>query len=337
VAPADPYRSVLYYRMAKVGSGRMPHIGSEIVDERGVRLIHDWIRQLPLHTEEEALLDRLRSLEESAALARERDEAEERIEREAEARARAAGRDSPNDEDREKARQKDAARAPARVKARAAARAEAINRLLSGTTKALILARAVDGDGLPAAVRSEVLAAAVAHPESQVRDLFERFLPDEQRVKRLGAVFKPEQILALKGDAARGKELFFKSGGLQCVNCHRIAGTGSALGPELTQVGKKYDRAQILEKILDPSKKINPEYVTHLAETTDGRVLTGLLAKKTAEEVVLKTAGDKEERIPAAKLERLVPLPKSLMPDLLLRDATAEQAADLLEYLGSLK
>ena len=47
LAPGDPYRSVLYYRMAKQGRGRMPHIGSELVDEAGVRLIGDWIRQLP--------------------------------------------------------------------------------------------------------------------------------------------------------------------------------------------------------------------------------------------------------------------------------------------------
>src|SRR5262249_14453785 len=32
IAPADPCRSVLYYRVSKLGNGRMPHIGSEIVD-----------------------------------------------------------------------------------------------------------------------------------------------------------------------------------------------------------------------------------------------------------------------------------------------------------------
>jgi putative heme-binding domain-containing protein len=182
-----------------------------------------------------------------------------------------------------------------------------------------------------------VLTAALARPESQVRDLFERFVPDEQRVKRLGAAVKPEQILALKGDAAKGKELFFKSAGLQCVNCHRINGTGSTLGPDLSQIAKKYSRAQILESILEPSKTIDPQYVTYLVETADGQVHTGLLASKTASEVVLKMVGDKEVRIPTIKVERLVPQQKSLMPELLLRDATAEQAADLLEFLASLK
>src|SRR5262249_30715423 len=72
LAPGDPYRSVLYYRMAKLGPGRMPHLGSEIVDENGLRLVHDWIRNLPVHKDERALVERLRALDEPAVLAGER-------------------------------------------------------------------------------------------------------------------------------------------------------------------------------------------------------------------------------------------------------------------------
>ena len=131
--------------------------------------------------------------------------------------------------------------------------------------------------------------------------------------------------------------MFFKSAGLQCANCHRVNGTGSTLGPDLSQIGKKATRSQILESLLEPSKQIEPAYVAYLLETTDGKFTTGLLASKTDKEVVLKVVGDKEVRVPAAKVERLAPQPKSLMPELLLRDLTAEQAADLLEFLSGLK
>ena len=113
--------------------------------------------------------------------------------------------------------------------------------------------------------------------------------------------------------------------------------SSSTLGPELTQIGKKYSRGQLLESILEPSKSIDPKYASYLLETTDGQVHTGLLAEKSATQVVLKMAGDKEVRIPAAKVAMLVPQTKSLMPEQLLRDLTAQQAADLLEYLASLK
>jgi uncharacterized repeat protein (TIGR03806 family) len=337
LSPGDPYRSVLYYRMAKLGRGRMPHIGSEIVDERGLRLIHDWIRQLPIRKDERALVEKLRALDETAALARERAELEQRLGWLALAAARAQGREVPNAADRKEAQAREKAQAAARVKARTAERAGVIQRLLSSTGSALMLARALGEGRIPASVRPQVLAAALALPNPQVRDLFERFVPDDQRVRRLGSVVKPDQILVLKGNADRGRELFFKSSGLQCTNCHRVADKGSTLGPDLSQIGKKYTRAQILESILEPSKSIDPKYITYLVETTDGKVHTGLLAEKTKEVVVLKTAENKEIRIPARKVATLVPQQKSLMPELLLRDLTAEQAADLVAFLAGLK
>ncbi|MCI0458906.1 MAG: c-type cytochrome [Gemmataceae bacterium] len=194
------------------------------------------------------------------------------------------------------------------------------------------------GEGrIPDSVRPQVLAAAVATTDAQVRDLFERFLPDEQRVQRLGSVIRAERLLALKGEARRGRELFFKSAGLQCANCHRVNGEGRSLGPDLDGIGMKYTRAQILESILKPSKAVDPKYTAYVLETTDGKLHTGLLGTKTGGVVVLRVAGDKEVRVPAAEVARLAPQRASLMPELLLRDLSAEQAADLLEFLASLK
>jgi putative heme-binding domain-containing protein len=131
--------------------------------------------------------------------------------------------------------------------------------------------------------------------------------------------------------------LFVESSALQCAKCHRVGATGSTLGPDLTQVGKKYSRAQVLENILEPSKNIEPPYVTYIVETKAGLVHTGILARKDGREVVLRTADDKEVRIPADKVAGMVAQKKSIMPEQLLRDLTAEQAADLLEFLVSLK
>ncbi|MEO8494917.1 MAG: hypothetical protein ABI614_07595, partial [Planctomycetota bacterium] len=79
------------------------------------------------------------------------------------------------------------------------------------------------------------------------------------------------------------------------------------------------------------------KYVTYLVETSDGRVLTGLLVSKDDSEVVLRDAANVLVHISTADVEQLVTQQKSLMPELLLRDMTAQQVADLLAYLGSLK
>jgi putative heme-binding domain-containing protein len=337
LSPGDPYRSTLYYRMAKLGRGRMPHIGSEVVDEPGLRLIHGWIRQLPIRKDERLLVGRLRELDEPTVLAREKADWDRNVRRTATWLARSKGREKANDEDRRAAEQELKRRAERGVKERARERAEAIKRLLSSTSSALMLAEVLGQKRLPASIRAQVLAAAQRLPDATVRDLFERFLPSEQRTRTLGSVIKPEQLLSLKGNAERGRALFFKSAGLQCIKCHRVNGTGSTLGPDLSQIGKKATRAQILESLLEPSKKIEPQWVTYLLETTDGKVYTGLLKSRTDKRVVLGLVDDREVRVPAAKVERLTPQAKSLMPELLLRDLTAEQAADLLEFLASLK
>lgn len=46
IEPGNPYRSILYYRIATKGAGHMPMIGPKTVDQEGVMLVHDWIRSL---------------------------------------------------------------------------------------------------------------------------------------------------------------------------------------------------------------------------------------------------------------------------------------------------
>jgi len=141
----------------------------------------------------------------------------------------------------------------------------------------------------------------------------------------------------MNGDAERGKAVFFETSGVQCKSCHKIGGIGTEIGPDLSQIGKKYDRAKILENILEPSKEIDPKYRVHLVQTADGQVHSGLLIKSETPEVVLKDAKGQLISIPSADVEQLAPQQQSMMPDLLLRDMTAVQVADLIAYLSGLK
>lgn len=295
-APGDPYRSVMLYRMSKLGRGRMPHFGSNIVDVRGTRLIHDWIARFDddvtepktdlaaalIRAKETTLVDRLQKSK----------DADDGI-------------------------------------------GKAVDELLSSTRGAIVLLQALDS--MNYTVKSAAIAKATAHADVQIRDLFERFIPAEQRVKRLGAVIRPEQILSLKGDIERGNELFSKSAGVACRNCHKIDKVGKKVGPDLSHIGKKYNRQQLLESILEPSKKIEEKFRTYLIETAAGRVHSGILEKRTADEVVLRDATNKQLTFDRDDIEQILPQAKSIMPELLIRDMTAQEVADLLELLQSLK
>jgi uncharacterized repeat protein (TIGR03806 family) len=277
VAPHDPLASVLLYRISKTGGGRMPRIGSELVDEQAVAMVAEWIAEMPSAEHGSASLG------------------------------------SHAFDDGEIATLKTGS--PEQ-------RAAAVQDLTSTTRGAFMLARSIEDNEITGKPREEVLAIAAQHPQSEVRDLFERFVPASERVQRLGTSVDAARLLAMSGNAEQGREFFFRDGTATCKSCHKIAGQGVEIGPDLSQIGKKYPRAELLTHILEPSKLIDPKYVPYVLETTEGKVLSGLLVEKTDEAVRLRDTKNEEVKVPANEIELLVPQQKSLMPELLLRDMT---------------
>jgi putative heme-binding domain-containing protein len=170
-----------------------------------------------------------------------------------------------------------------------------------------------------------------------VRVLFEKFIPVDQRPRKLGQAMAADEILALPGDVNRGRAIFDQSSAAQCKKCHAVQGFGGSLGPELTNIGRKYERKALLETIVDPSKAIAPEFVPHVLETKGGAVYAGFVVERTPQYVVLKDINSKRVRVDHEDIEVLMPQQKSLMPELLLSEVTAQDAADLLAYLTTLK
>jgi putative membrane-bound dehydrogenase-like protein len=200
-----------------------------------------------------------------------------------------------------------------------------------------MMSKLMEEGGLAAELKQYVVAKAVAHPDANVRFLFERFVPPEQRQKRLGEAISATEILKLTGNPQRGDAIFHQNSAAQCMTCHQVHGKGGTVGPGLSSIGVKYDRPQLLETILMPSKAIAPEYVSYNVETRDGRILGGLIVEKSKTFVVLKDAQGRVIRIPADNVESIVAQQISMMPDLVLREVSAQDAADLLAYLATLR
>jgi putative membrane-bound dehydrogenase-like protein len=219
----------------------------------------------------------------------------------------------------------------------AALKEAAANRAMESAGGALVMLRLIEEGALPQNLREGAIAAATKHADTNLRILFERFIPEADRPKRLGASVKPEEILALKGDQKRGQQIFFKSSAARCNACHKVNGKGQNVGPDLSQIGKKYDARAMLETILEPSKAIAPEFVVHLVETDSGTVLAGFILEKNNQELKLKDSEGKTHTIPTAEIVGVHPQVKSMMPELVLQEITAQDAADLLTFLASLK
>ncbi|MEO2032287.1 MAG: PQQ-dependent sugar dehydrogenase [Planctomycetaceae bacterium] len=344
VVPGDPYSSVLLYRLAKWGRGRMPHVGSNLHDERGLNLIHAWIAQLPRISNDEHRVkanqpDDPKELDADELLKR-RQEADRLRKTAEQERAKdvetAVTRRSEVD-----AETRSVAKLLKRLEQMAGEdRATEVSKLMSSSRTALMVARLIQQRPSFDEIRRQVIAVGAAHNDSNVRDLFERFLPESQRTRRLGNSINVADLLRLDGNREHGRQFFFTATASQCNNCHRLEEKGGTLGPDLSQIGGKYKPHEILESLLEPSRKIDPKYQTHVLVTAAGKTHTGILVEKSEEHVVLNVLREGKTvamRLASDDVEELIPQQKSLMPDGMLRDLTPQQAADLLAFLSSLK
>src|SRR6185436_7168304 len=78
-----------------------------------------------------------------------------------------------------------------------------------------------------------------------------------------------DAAVRLPGDSARGQKLFAEPGGVNCAACHRVAGRGSDLGPDLTGAGTQFDRRALAEAVLYPSKAVREGYQQVTIEMAD--------------------------------------------------------------------
>ncbi|MGV3772005.1 MAG: PQQ-dependent sugar dehydrogenase [Verrucomicrobiales bacterium] len=287
VAPGDPLHSILYLRMAKSGAGRMPQIGSRLVDDEGLELVYQWIRQLKstnqankeleLETTLEAGLDKFRKSGSSADIK------------------------------------------------------------VENPKSALQLARFLAREASPDSAAEIAGKISEKNANPVVRDLLERFTPSSQRREVIGAQVNPEKVLALKGDVERGRALFRNESLGLCNTCHLSENVGRDFGPDLSAIGKKYSRAQLLEHIVDPSKFIEPAYAGSSIELKDENSITGIIQLKSDYEMVIKDNSGAKIKLPMNNVQKITPMQSSIMPEGLLQSMTAQEVADLLDYLAAEK
>ncbi len=208
-----------------------------------------------------------------------------------------------------------------------------ITPLLSTGSGALSLVLAMLDGWLPPALRAQAIAQGAALADPLRRDLFERFLPEAQRRQVLGATFDRAQLLRLSGDGARGRAIFAAA----CISCHRAGDTGLDFGPDLSRIGAKWDRAGLLEQIVAPSAVVEPEWQLATVTLKNGIVKSGFVAARDGQALTLRLAGGLVEKISASTVARVDATRTSVMPEGLLQNLTASEAADLIAFLAGLR
>ena len=218
---------------------------------------------------------------------------------------------------------------------------------MSKRIAAVITAAVLDGDpDTMALLKAELsrhhvtlagLPAALNSPVSEPQEAIVLPKADPNNPNQLGNMtyqIALSRVLAGKGDPARGEALFKSQ---SCVACHTTADGQRPKGPHLVDIGKRYKPDELVESILQPSVKIAQGYEAYHFSTVDGRIFTGFVVSESARATRIREANGIERELKRTDIEERTPQKQSVMPEGLVANLAADQLADLLAYVQSLK
>ncbi|MCX7401200.1 MAG: c-type cytochrome [Planctomycetales bacterium] len=131
---------------------------------------------------------------------------------------------------------------------------------------------------------------------------------------------------------ATGEKVYEKAG---CQKCHRRSKLGQAFGPDLTSLGWRRQKKEILHAILFPSHDLNEEYPSVLVVLKDGRTLNGVLS--SGAEGMMSVVSNTAVRVEflRTEIEKIVNQKISNMPEGTLEPMTMDEIKALFAYLTS--
>jgi len=131
-------------------------------------------------------------------------------------------------------------------------------------------------------------------------------------------------------DLPQGKMVFQRV----CASCHEPEAGRERVGPDLLTVTDQ-PREQILLSVLDPNREVNPKYARVQVVTLSGQVVSGVVNAESEEAVTVVDSQGKAFIIARDDIDELQTSTKSLMPEELNKEITAEQMRHLIAYVTS--
>jgi putative heme-binding domain-containing protein len=182
-----------------------------------------------------------------------------------------------------------------------------------------------------AAALQPLLAAYVAPGAKPKKPAKKR---DVVKVWKMGDV-EPLLSQVSKGRSFdRGKEAFEAA---QCILCHKFGNEGGATGPDLTAISSRFNRHDILESIIEPSKVISEQFQNTIIEMKDGDTVDGRILEETTDAIVLQPNPLVPDKQTIKKIEIKGRRPSKLspMPEGLVNILSKDEVLDLLAYMES--
>jgi cytochrome c oxidase cbb3-type subunit III len=134
------------------------------------------------------------------------------------------------------------------------------------------------------------------------------------------------------GDAARGAEVYAKSG---CSGCHILDGTGAGYGPDLTGIGERRGASFLQKAISKPATALPEDFLLVTATAASGETVEGIRANEDTFTIQIKDARGNYHSLRKQDLKDLKKLRgETPMPSFETILSTSEMR-DLVAYLAS--
>lgn len=137
-----------------------------------------------------------------------------------------------------------------------------------------------------------------------------------------------------RGSVEQGRVVFQKAG---CVRCHRLGDVGEKLGPDLTGIGQRMSRREILDSILYPSLRIDSKHAPTTLVTSTGRTYSGLAKQDGAGRWTVLQASGAKITLDAVQVRGTTASKKSTMREGLLEKLSQSEVLDLFAALSEPK
>ncbi len=160
---------------------------------------------------------------------------------------------------------------------------------------------------------------------SLLKKLIEHYQSDGHRTTYLAG------LNALGGSSEEGHKVFARA----CQACHRVGKDGAEFGPNLSDVGLRLKREEILDSILFPNTKIDPKYRATNIVTVDGTAVSGLVVAEDDKEISLLLGQGTLQQIPKDDVEIRQEVEVSSMPERIHESMSGLEFLDLMEFLAA--
>ncbi len=137
------------------------------------------------------------------------------------------------------------------------------------------------------------------------------------------------------GNPEIGARLFWQSSSAQCTRCHAINDYGSNVGPAMDGIARKLNKRELLEALVEPSKRIAPGYGVISLELVDGREVSGILKEENSETLLVEDADNTRLTISKKDIAERIDGMSSMPPA--QQRLSKREIRDIVSFLATLE